>query len=438
MNLRSNSTVILCCGLLLAIRSVNASDNVEYWLDAYLSFGYSDIADESMQQIVRLTPGLRASLSQRTRIVLEGRIRVDFADKLEPGRADTSTYSSLSRPAVINDLGTADIRDAYIERTLSNGVLRLGKQQIVWGKLDGIKVLDVLNPQDLREFILEDFGESRISLWSAYLDVTLAGWRTELAIIPDNTGHAIPVAGAWFELTAPRYRYGASPDAPAPPVTTHRDSIRANTSAYALKISRQLGSMEIGAMAYSGLDHEPLGRFVVRDSETVIERYYERRDVYGVSAETALGAVALRAEVSWQPDRVFNTRTPTTLSSEPLDQVTAGIGVDMDGPWDTFINIQYLHDNVRRAPDSLVRPSSDRIATFFLRRSFSYDTVRLTAKYYRALDLGDAMYSLALGVAIGDSTKVKLAAEGFDGPASGIFGQFHDRDRVTLGLTHTF
>ena len=432
------ATVTLCCTTLFAIQLAAASDAVDYSLDAHLSLGYSDVADGSMQEIVRLTPGIHAALSPRTRIVLEGRVRLDFADKLEPGEADVDTYSSLSRPAVASDLGTAEIRDAYIERRLTNGVLRLGKQQIVWGKLDGLKVLDVLNPQDLREFILEDFGESRIGLWSAYLDMTLAGWRTELAIIPDNTGHAIPVASAWFELTAPRYRYGASPGDPALPVTTHRESISAGTSAYAFKVSRQLGSMEIGAMAYSGLDHEPLGRLVVRGGESVVERYYERREVYGLNAETALGSVALRAEVAWQPDRVFNTRTPTSLSSVPLDLVTAGIGMDMDGPWNTFINIQYLQDNVRGAPDSLVRPSSDRIATLFLRRSFSYDTVRLTAKYYRELDLGDAMYSLALGFAFGDSTELKLAAEAFDGLASGIFGQFRDRDRITLGLTHTF
>ena len=213
------ATVTLCCTTLFAIQLAAASDAVDYSLDAHLSLGYSDVADGSMQEIVRLTPGIHAALSPRTRIVLEGRVRLDFADKLEPGEADVDTYSSLSRPAVASDLGTAEIRDAYIERRLTNGVLRLGKQQIVWGKLDGLKVLDVLNPQDLREFILEDFGESRIGLWSAYLDMTLAGWRTELAIIPDNTGHAIPVASAWFELTAPRYRYGASPGDPALPLS---------------------------------------------------------------------------------------------------------------------------------------------------------------------------------------------------------------------------
>ena len=67
-----------------------------------------------------------------------------------------------SRPYRIGDAGTAEIRDAYLEFGLDNGLLRIGKQQIVWGRLDGIKVLDTVNPQDFREFILDDFDDSRI------------------------------------------------------------------------------------------------------------------------------------------------------------------------------------------------------------------------------------------------------------------------------------
>ena len=436
MNMRS---VPLLLGILiLTSQTATASDTVDLSLDTFLEFGYSDLEGASTQEVVRLAPRLDAVLSQQTRLVLEGRLRLDFADKLEPGEVNVASYSSLSRPLVFGDFGVADIRDAYFERSLPNGVLRLGKQQIGWGKLDGIKVLDVLNPQDLREFILDDFGESRISLWSLYLDATVSGWRTELAIIPDNTGHAIPAPGAWFELTAPRYRYGAGQDDPAIPTATRRDAVSVDTSAFALRVSRHVGLVEIGAMAYSGMDHEPLGRLISTNGETLVERYYERREVLGLSAETAIGSVALRAEVSFQPGRAFNTRTASTLAVTSLDQVRAGFGLDVSGPWGLFINVQYLYDDVRQAPDSLVRPETDRIATMFLRRNFSYDTVKLTAKWYRALDVGDAMYSLALGFTLGDSTEMEIAAESFEGSATGIFGQFHDRDRVTLELKHTF
>ncbi len=45
-----------------------------------------------------------------------------------------------------------DLREAFIDLTFEKFDLRLGKQQIVWGKTDGVRVLDVVNPLDYKEF----------------------------------------------------------------------------------------------------------------------------------------------------------------------------------------------------------------------------------------------------------------------------------------------
>ena len=430
--------IIAGCILFLVGSTAHSTDVTNSSLETHLGFGYSDASGESMQKILRLKPEFEINFSARVRAVVEARIRLDFADELEPGRVNTDTYSTLSRPMTVSDLGTADIRDAYIERSFENGLLRVGKQQIVWGRLDGIKVLDVLNPQDFREFIMNDFSESRISLWSAFLDFSHGPWRTELALIPDNTGHAIAARGAWFELTAPRYRYGANPSDPSPPVITNRDSINASTSAYALRLSRQLGSTEIGAMMYSGIDYEPLGRVVASGDGSLIERYYERRKLFGLHAETSVGSIAIRAEFAMQPARIFNTRSDSLLSTVKLDQLSAGIGIDIDGPLGTFINIQHVHDAVRNAPAELVRPDTDQVSTLFVRRTFSYETISLSSRYYHSHELGDDMLTLAVTFLFGDATKLRLAADFFSGDPAGVFGQFDPRDRFVVSLTHTF
>jgi hypothetical protein len=47
-------------------------------------------------------------------------------------------------------------------------------------------------------------------------------------------------------------------------------------------------------MAYSGMEHQPLGRIAIVDSAPVLERHYERRNLLGLSADMAIGSVALR------------------------------------------------------------------------------------------------------------------------------------------------
>ncbi|MEJ2534075.1 MAG: hypothetical protein P8008_00995 [Gammaproteobacteria bacterium] len=103
-----------------------------------------------------------------------------------------------------------------------------------------------------------------------------------------------------------------------------------------------------------------------------------------------------------------------------------------------FANAQYLHDEIREAPPGLVRPGQDGVTTVFLKRDFAYDTVEVSVRYYRSHELGDPMYSTAFEYAITDDTKLRLTGDGFDGDPRGIFGQFAERDRVTVAIEHVF
>jgi len=60
------------------------------------------------------------------------------------------------------------LRELYIDTTAGEDdavSLRIGKQQVVWGTADGIKLLDIINPTDWREFAQNSMDESRIPIW---------------------------------------------------------------------------------------------------------------------------------------------------------------------------------------------------------------------------------------------------------------------------------
>jgi hypothetical protein len=407
-------------------------------LSTSFAYGHGSRTRSAMQGVLELEPRLDVSWSQRASLTLSGRIRFDVEDQLDPGKQDLASYSRASRPRALGTAGMAELRDGFLEYRLDNGLARLGKQQIVWGRLDGVKVLDTLNPQDFREFILDDFDDSRISLWSAYLDVSVADWRIELAWLPDPTGYAIPRRGAWFELTAPRFRYGAGAAQPTPPLSTSRPSGGLGNSAAGLRLSRGFGGVDVSAVAYSGLDFEPLGRVVANNANPFVERFYERRNLFGVSAETSFGAIALRAEYAWQPARVFNTRSGSVLDTIALDQHRGAVAMDISAPFDILVNLQYLIDVVENAPQALVRPERDRIATVFLRRSFAYERLNLELRWYRSLKERDDISAASLAWDFTDNTEIRIAAEFFNGRPDGLFGQFDGRDRLVLGVSHTF
>ncbi|CAA6821686.1 MAG: Unknown protein [uncultured Sulfurovum sp.] len=78
------------------------------------------------------------------------------------------------------------LREAYIDTTLSDFDIRVGKQQVVWGKADGVKFLDIINPTDFREWGQNTMEESRIPLWMGVIEKDLGNNDSlQLVWVPD-------------------------------------------------------------------------------------------------------------------------------------------------------------------------------------------------------------------------------------------------------------
>jgi hypothetical protein len=191
-------------------------------------------------------------------------------------------------------------------------------------------------------------------------------------------------------------------------------------------------------VGYSGIDPEPLGRIAGDGTSPVVERYFERRQLAGFSAETGIGNAVIRIEYAIQPDRVFNLRTASSLDAVELDQHRAAIGFDFSLPGSIFINAQFLLDSVRDAPATLVRPDTDRLSTLYVRKSFGYDKVLVEGRWYRSYTDKDDMVSASISFLLGNNSRIRLQADAFSGSSSGLFGQFEARDRIVLGLEHVF
>jgi len=57
------------------------------------------------------------------------------------------------------------LREAYVDAQVGDWSLRTGKQQVVWGTADGMKLLDMINPTDYSEMAQNQMEDSRIPVW---------------------------------------------------------------------------------------------------------------------------------------------------------------------------------------------------------------------------------------------------------------------------------
>jgi hypothetical protein len=84
------------------------------------------------------------------------------------------------------------LRELYVDTALADWQFRVGKQQVVWGTADGIKLLDIINPTDYREFNQNTFEDSRIPVWMVKAEKNLGDVGSMQFILSQAEANKIP------------------------------------------------------------------------------------------------------------------------------------------------------------------------------------------------------------------------------------------------------
>lgn len=364
------------------------------------------------------------------RVRLAARLRAQSSELLDRRRPENGGYSSASRPRNVGDRVTAELREAYWDGNAGPWRFAAGKQLLNWGTLDGYKILDALNPQDFREFILDDFNDSRIGTWSAHLERGGPRWRWELFWSPDRTVHDLPDPGTAFAFYAPRLRFGGIP-ANGPLTAGIQEP---DTDTVAVRLTHQSENGDWSLMVLDGFDYEP-----VAGGPTAADgiRYPERR-MFGASFQRSYGRLVVRGEAAWRNGRELNTLADGVPGVAPVDQLSAGIGIDYAAPWDLFVSLQLIREQLLQAPATLVRPARDTLSTLYLRRMFRNDTVKIDLRWYNTFEDRDGLVRFGVSYDNGRYVNVSLGADYFYGTRAGLFGQYTDSERVYIMWKKTF
>jgi len=87
------------------------------------------------------------------------------------------------------------LREAYIDTNVSDWAIRAGKQQVVWGTADGIKLLDNINPTDYGEMAQNQMEDSRIPVWMINSEKYMDDGGSFQLILSEAQGHNIAGLG---------------------------------------------------------------------------------------------------------------------------------------------------------------------------------------------------------------------------------------------------
>lgn len=393
---------------------------------------------EAQKMELRIEPELEAEAPYSWDLKFIGRLRVDALDKLEPGRPDQGEISSYSRRLMIGDRADLELRELYGQRSFGNIFIRAGKQQIVWGQADGLKVLDVVDPQDFSEFILPDFEDSRIPLWSFDLEFPVNAVNVQLVWVPDRTYDDIPEEDAVYAFTAPEL-------VPSPPAgiateinRTERPGRFFADSDAGFRLSTFQHGWDIAIMYFYHYSDVPVlfQSFSVQSGipTVTVDPVYRRNSMAGLSFSNAFGNFTLRGEAAYFSDRY----SLADLNDDPDGIVRTGeasyvLGVDWQGPAETFLSVQFFQSILTERPDGLIRDPAESTITFFVKKDYLNATLTPRFIWLHSLNNADGLLRPKISYEIMDDVRIWTGGDIFYGSSQGIFGQFNRNDRIVFG-----
>jgi hypothetical protein len=395
---------------------------------------------EAQKLELRIEPEWRIDLPHRLQLAGIARLRGDVFDELEPGGPDQPEVESYTRRLGFGDRVDAELRELYLQGQVGRTWLRVGKQQVVWGQADGLKVLDVVDPQNFDEFILPSFEDSRIPLWTVNAEIPLGKAQLQLLWIPDPTAHDLPPSDGVFAFTAPRFI------GPTPPPGVAFETQQPNRpddplrdSDVGARLSGYWKGWDLSANALWHYDDIPIPfRTIDLSSGVPLVRSapgYRRTPVIGGTASSAFGNLTLRAEVAAQIDRYYPRATPTDRDGVArTSELGWVLGLDWYGFPETLLSAQVFQTALADHPNGLLRDRVDTNVTLLARRQLRNETLTLETIWIQNVNDGDGLIRPRARYELTDDIQVWLGFDVFYGKSKGTFGEFDEDDRVVVGF----
>ncbi len=330
------------------------------------------------------------------------------------------------------------MREAYLDLYFKNMDVRIGKQQIIWGKAEGVFITDVVSPKDLREFLLPDFDEIRTGITAVKANYYLGNSTLEAVWSPVFTPTQMPEAGS---IWAPDMSFAL------PPVFEYSQAqIKPSleNSELFLRFSNMGSKLDFELVGGTFFYDDPslsitpiIDTASMKPNGLLVVPTYQRVGMAGGSMSLPLGAWILRAEGAYYSGRNFQTTSggfPDALIQRDNLHYMAGLDYTLAG---VKLSAQFIQEYILDYDQGIQNEEFENTMTFLAKKDFLREKLWVELFGYVGLNSSDALVRPKLTYSITDGFDIQAGANLFFGN-EGRFGQYDKNDMVYFKFKYSF
>lgn len=314
-----------------------------------------------------------------------------------------------------------ELFDAYIEGSITDNFdMKLGRQVVVWGRSDTIRVTDILNPLDNRRPGMVDIEDLRLPVTMAKFDYFIGDWRvTPIAILEQRFSKRPPFGSTFY---------------PAP-VARPNDADYSDVT-YALSVGGEFTGWDVNV--YAARIHDDEGHGVGLFTPTArIE--HDKVNMFGTAFNFLTGPWLFKTEFAY-----FDGLKYTTTDDKEFTRRDLLLGFEYKGIADTSISYDMVYRNIGEYDERLLNelnPLNKQSYQHAFRVSSDFMHATLTANYLISLNgekLDEGGFQRAwIKYELGEGINTNIGVVDYIG-GSLLFDKVKDNDMAYVDISYSF
>jgi hypothetical protein len=371
----------------------------------------------------RLRPELNIDLESRFsknwRTFIGGHFFYDFAYAIKGREQFTEAMLDLYESQALLD-------EAFLQGTLTSDLdLKFGRQIVAWGRSDNIRVVDILNPLDLREPGLVDIEDLRLPVFMTRLDYYFADWNLSGMALHEIRFSFNPVFNAEF------FPFNQ----PLPPEEKPANTL--DNTQFGLALNGTFSGWDI-SFYWARFFQDETHLELIAPGQLV--RRHSLLHMVGTGFNIALGNWLLKSEAGY-----FDGLEFLALPGETKSRFDLMFGIEYSGFSETLISLEMVNRHLIDFDPRLKSPSgsvkeNEFQAVLRAQKDFVHDSLHLTflASMFGPKGDGGAFQRLSVEYDVKDNVSTTIGVVTYQSGDRPFFRNIGDKDRLFFDVRYFF
>lgn len=356
--------------------------------------------------------------------------RTRFRGEFKMGNSKSYLFTSfnLTHNNILKKDSGIKLLEAYYSYQNKDINLKIGRQIILWGVADGVRITDKVSPMDYSEFLARDYDDIRLAVDAFKFRYSKDYMKLDIVFIPIFESFTLPISkeNPW-SIIDPRFlnKYEISDNTP---------KYKISNSELGLRLSYNLPGIDFSLSTLYTWNKIPIIRTSRKADTFIITKDYKRMFFVGGDISKPIGEFVIRGEGALNFKKAFLTKTNDISRKESLEYL---IGIDWYASNEWVFMCQYSNQTILDYNNSIVCGKNNSLLTFNVSKKILNSTTTLSDFTYYDLENNSSFSRMSIDYSLTDQIHILAGYDCFIGD-KGKFGAYKNNSEYWLKAKYTF